>query len=96
MGNRFGRKKKTEFFDPYYFPYNNPYGGGYPSGGPGYGMPPGYEQEGGLGDYDPYDVYGYGYHPSTSFESIYGRGMGMRRRSNPYAGQYGRGTTFQY
>jgi hypothetical protein len=96
MGGIFGRRKKTQF-DPYLSPYNDPFYQGVPPGG--YGMPPsrypapppypygaGYDPYSGFGEYDPYDIYGYG--PTESFESYYG---GPMRR-----GRHGRGMLLKY
>jgi hypothetical protein len=90
MGGRFGRKKKNQF-DPNLPPYYDPY---YPSGPQGgYGMPPPYPYGAGYNpyerydEYDPMDIYGYGYPPTESMETYYGGPM----RRGPYGGRYARG-----
>jgi hypothetical protein len=83
--------------DPYYPGMSR---GGFGMSPSGYGMPPGgyggpppypygpsYDPSGGLGSYDPYDIYGYGYEPTEPFENYYGGPM----RGGPYGGRYGRG-----
>jgi len=96
FGRIFGRKPKPG--DPNFSPYNDPFYPGMSQGGfgmplGGYPMAPPYPygggyDPGGMGEYDPYDIYGYG-GPTNSFETYGGR-MG----GGPYnygRGRYGRG-----
>ena len=98
MGGIFGRKKATQAgpnfpnYDPN-FASLGPGGYGGPPGYPPYGGPPPYPYGSGLGpntrfgEYDPYDIYGYGNQGTDTFESFYGSSM----RPGPYGGGFGRG-----
>lgn len=95
MGGRFSRKKKNQL-DPNFSPYYDP---GYPGAGPGPGgYPPPYPYGGAGfdpygGEFDPNDIYGYGYPPTDTYLSMYGGGMGGGPYN--YGGRYGRGKVFK-
>lgn len=100
MGGIFGRKKANPAdpsFPPNYdpnFPSMGPggYGGPppYPYGPPPYPYGSGFGPNTRFGEYDPYDIYGYGGSMTDSFDTFYGSSM----RPGPYGGRYGRGNVF--